>query len=175
MRPSQRNRAFRSVIPVVVASLLASGLTAPTPAQAAQSRQVSKSQKSQLKVHEKRVPKLVHKRHRKLVHKRHKSRVQGSSRQAAASMVARRGWSPRHFTCLDRLWARESGWNHRSRNRSTGAYGIPQAVPGGKMRSAGRDWRTNPRTQIRWGLGYIGQRYRTPCGAWGHSKATGWY
>jgi hypothetical protein len=158
-------------MPVVVASLLASGLAATTPAHAAESRQVSKSQ---LKVHEKRVLKLVHKRHRKLVHKRHKSRVQ-YSRLAAASMVTRRGWSPRHFTCLDRLWARESGWNHRSHNRSTGAYGIPQALPGGKMRSAGPDWRTNPRTQIRWGLGYIRQRYGTPCGAWGHSRAVGWY
>jgi Transglycosylase SLT domain len=93
----------------------------------------------------------------------------------AAALVARAGWSPRHFRCLDRLWTRESGWNHRARNRSSGAYGIPQALPGNKMRSAGRNWRTNPRTQIRWGLGYIKHRYGSPCRAWRHVKATGWY
>jgi len=93
----------------------------------------------------------------------------------AATMVARDGWSARHFNCLDRLWTRESGWNHRAHNRASGAYGIPQALPGGKMLSAGRDWRTNPRTQIRWGLGYIKHRYGSPCRAWRHSKVTGWY
>jgi hypothetical protein len=60
-------------------------------------------------------------------------------------------------------------------NPSSGAYGIPQALPGGKMASAGGDWRTNPATQIRWGLSYIASTYGTPCGAWAHSQSHGWY
>lgn len=79
------------------------------------------------------------------------------------------------FRCLDALWMRESGWRWSAQNPSSGAYGIPQALPGSKMASAGSDWRTNPITQIRWGLGYIGSRYGTPCAAWAHSQANGWY
>lgn len=85
------------------------------------------------------------------------------------------GWSYREFTCLDRLWTRESSWNHRARNPSSGAYGIPQALPAAKMASAGPDWRTSAVTQIRWGLSYIRGRYGSPCAAWGHTVATGWY
>ena len=92
----------------------------------------------------------------------------------AKAMVAKRGWDKVQFGCLLRLWARESGWNHRAGNRS-GAYGIPQALPGHKMASKGRDWRTNPRTQIAWGLAYIKQRYASPCRAWGHFQSHGWY
>ncbi len=99
-----------------------------------------------------------------------------SDPQAAARvLVAERGWGSGQFSCLVSLWNRESGWNYRASNPSSGAYGIPQALPGGKMSSAGADWRTNPVTQIRWGLGYIAKVYGTPCGAWGHSQATGWY
>ncbi len=79
------------------------------------------------------------------------------------------------FSCLDKLWNRESNWNPRATNPSSGAYGIPQSLPGSKMASAGADWRTNPQTQVRWGVGYIKARYGTPCGAWAHSQATGWY
>ena len=79
------------------------------------------------------------------------------------------------FSCLDKLWTRESGWRWNARNPSSGAYGIPQSLPGSKMSSAGADWRTNPRTQVRWGIGYIKSRYGTPCGAWAHSQQTGWY
>lgn len=93
----------------------------------------------------------------------------------AKSLVSQRGWSAVQYRCLVRLWARESGWNHRAGNRSSGAYGIPQALPGHKMASKGRDWRSNPRTQIRWGLGYIKQRYGTPCRAWGHFQSHHWY
>ncbi|MFD1934117.1 transglycosylase SLT domain-containing protein [Nonomuraea mangrovi] len=92
----------------------------------------------------------------------------------ARPMVSDRGWSRAHFACLERLWARESGWNHRAGNGS-GAYGIPQALPGHKMASAGRDWRTNPKTQIKWGLSYIKQRYGSPCSAWAHFQSRGWY
>jgi hypothetical protein len=98
----------------------------------------------------------------------------GSPRSIARQLLAARGWSGQ-FGCLDALWQRESGWNPHARNPSSGAYGIPQALPGGKMASAGSDWRTNPATQIRWGLSYISSRYGTPCGAWAHSKSHGWY
>lgn len=79
------------------------------------------------------------------------------------------------FNCLVALWNRESRWNVYSHNTSSGAYGIPQALPGTKMASAGADWATNPDTQIRWGLGYIMGRYGSPCNAWGHSQSSGWY
>ncbi|WP_219471756.1 transglycosylase SLT domain-containing protein [Nonomuraea rhizosphaerae] len=92
----------------------------------------------------------------------------------AKPMVAKRGWNKTQFRCLERLWTRESGWNHRAGNGS-GAYGIPQALPGHKMASKGRDWRTNPRTQIAWGLAYIKGRYGSPCRAWGHFLSHGWY
>jgi hypothetical protein len=97
------------------------------------------------------------------------------NRTLAAPLTADHGWSTRQWRCLDRLWTRESRWNHLARNRWSGAYGIPQALPAGKMRSAGTDWRTSAATQIRWGLGYIERRYGSPCAAWGHSQAAGWY
>jgi hypothetical protein len=79
------------------------------------------------------------------------------------------------FGCLDRLFDRESGWNPYARNASTGAYGIPQALPGDKMATIASDWRTNPVTQVRWGLSYISGRYGTACNAWAHSQNYGWY
>ncbi|GMA40657.1 hypothetical protein [Mobilicoccus caccae] len=99
----------------------------------------------------------------------------GSPRDIARAMVADRGWSSEQFGCLDRLWTKESEWLTRATNPSSGAYGIPQSLPGSKMASAGADWRTNPATQIRWGLGYIADRYGSPCKAWSHSKANNWY
>lgn len=98
----------------------------------------------------------------------------GSVKSYAARQVAARGWSSSQFGCLDTLWDRESGWSTYAAN-SSGAYGIPQALPGSKMASAGADWRTNPYTQIRWGLGYISGRYGTPCGALAHSNSYGYY
>lgn len=99
----------------------------------------------------------------------------GSAQATAFDMVAARGWGTGEFDCLVALWKKESGWRVNAHNKSSGAYGIPQALPGTKMASAGADWETNPATQIAWGLGYIGGRYGTPCGAWGHSQARGWY
>jgi hypothetical protein len=93
----------------------------------------------------------------------------------ARLMLADRGWGAGQFSCLDSLWTRESGWNLHAQNPSSGAYGIPQALPGRKMSSAGSDWRSNAATQIRWGLDYIADRYGSPCGAWAHSEASGWY
>ncbi|MET7631702.1 transglycosylase SLT domain-containing protein [Streptomyces sp. NPDC005499] len=83
--------------------------------------------------------------------------------------------STAQYQCLDSLIRRESGWNHRAANPSSGAYGLMQALPGSKMASAGSDWRTNPVTQIKWGLKYIKQRYGTPCGAWNFWQKNGWY
>lgn len=99
----------------------------------------------------------------------------GSNRAIAQDLAAGRGWGADQFVCLDSLWTKESRWDDTAENRSSGAYGIPQALPGSKMASAGADWRTNPATQITWGLGYIAGRYGDPCGAWDHSKARGWY
>lgn len=85
-------------------------------------------------------------------------------------------WSVRkQYKYLNRLWSRESGWNRHAYNPYSGAYGIPQAVPGSKMGSAGPHWRSCARTQIRWGLRYIKGRYRTPRRAWEHENAYGWY
>ncbi|GAB2513674.1 lytic transglycosylase domain-containing protein [Paramicrobacterium agarici] len=99
----------------------------------------------------------------------------GSAKAIAYDMVLSRGWGADQYNCLVALWDRESGWNVYAHNASSGAYGIPQALPGSKMASAGADWQTNPATQISWGLGYISGRYGSPCGAWSHSQATGWY
>lgn len=93
----------------------------------------------------------------------------------AQALLSEFGWSQDQFGCLDSLWERESHWNVYADNPSSSAYGIPQALPGSKMSSAGADWATNPITQIRWGLGYIEDRYGSPCGAWGHSQSHGWY
>jgi len=93
----------------------------------------------------------------------------------ARDMLASRGWGDDQFSCLVSLWNKESGWNYKAYNSGSGAYGIPQALPGSKMASAGADWQTNAATQISWGLGYISGRYGTPCGAWGHSQSNGWY
>jgi hypothetical protein len=99
----------------------------------------------------------------------------GTAQAIAYEMVLARGWDQGEFDCLVALWNRESHWNVYAHNTSSGAYGIPQALPGTKMATAGADWATNPATQITWGLGYIAARYGTPCGAWGHSEAKGWY
>ena len=96
-------------------------------------------------------------------------------REIAQALLGEFGFSQSEFGCLDSLWTRESGWNVSADNPSSSAYGIPQALPGEKMASAGSDWATNPATQIRWGLGYIQDRYGSPCGAWGHSESNGWY
>jgi hypothetical protein len=99
----------------------------------------------------------------------------GTAKAIAYDMVMARGWDQGQYDCLVALWHKESKWNVYAHNRSSGAYGIPQALPGSKMGSAGADWETNPATQITWGLGYISGRYGTPCGAWAKSQSSGWY
>ena len=85
------------------------------------------------------------------------------------------GWSQREVACLTKLWAGESNFRTVARNRHSGAYGIPQALPGRKMRNEGKDWKTNPDTQIRWGVKYIKIKYATPCRAMKVKRARGWY
>jgi hypothetical protein len=85
------------------------------------------------------------------------------------------GFGLDQMPCLVNMWNKESGWNERASNSSSGAYGIPQALPGSKMSVYGSDWQTNPATQIKWGLDYIKGRYSTPCGAWSYWQSHGWY
>jgi len=98
----------------------------------------------------------------------------GTAQSIGFNMLASFGFASSQWGCLDDLWNRESGWVYNAENAS-GAYGIPQALPGSKMASAGADWLTDPTTQIKWGLGYIKSIYGTPCGAWDHEEADGWY
>ncbi len=99
----------------------------------------------------------------------------GSAKDFALKTVTARGWEFTQYSCLVKLWERESNWRWSATNKSSGAYGIPQSLPATKMASAGSDWRTNPETQIRWGVGYIDSRYGSPCAALAHSDEHNWY
>jgi hypothetical protein len=101
----------------------------------------------------------------------------GWKKEIAWKMMSHRfGWRPKYqFRSLNRLWEHESSWRIHAYNPYSGAYGIPQAVPGSKMGSAGPDWRNSARTQIRWGLRYIRSRYGKPRHAWAHEAVYGWY
>jgi len=99
----------------------------------------------------------------------------GTSQGFARTLSLELGWGQDQYSCLVKLWDRESRWNALAQNGSSGAYGIPQALPGSRMASEGSDWATNPQTQIRWGVKYIGGRYKTPCTALLHSNDYGWY
>ena len=96
-------------------------------------------------------------------------------RDIARAMLAQYGWSESEFYCLDQLWIGESNWDWSATNPTSGAYGIPQSLPPEKMAAAGPDWRTNPVTQIEWGLWYIDQSYGTPCAANAFKVANNWY
>jgi hypothetical protein len=99
----------------------------------------------------------------------------GTAQAIAYKMLSTFGWSASgQYGCLDNIWSRESGWRYNAENAS-GAYGIPQALPGSKMASAGPDWETDPATQIKWGLGYIQGRYGSPCNAWAFWESNSWY
>jgi hypothetical protein len=103
------------------------------------------------------------------------SRASGSPRQIAQAMLGSFGWSSGQFSCLDPLWEHESRWSVTAANPGSGAFGIPQALPGSRMASAGPDWPTSAATQITWGLRYIRDTYGSPCAAFSHEQATGWY
>jgi hypothetical protein len=165
-------RAAAFQVAVLSLGLVATGLAAggQTPGQAL--RQVAT--RIHWRIHEKRAMEILQRTMH--LHRRHRLSRRQQNKLIAMGMMARHGWKQnREFPCLERLWIRESGWNHRASNGYSGAYGIPQALPGSKMRTAGADWRTNPETQIKWGLRYIKYRYGSPCHAWAHSLATGWY
>ena len=102
-----------------------------------------------------------------------------ANERLANRMAAARGWDGTQQGCLDKLWTEESAgtWSPTVTDPLSGAYGIPQALPADKMASAGSDWQTNPRTQIRWGFDYISGRYGTPCAAWDFeiSHVPNWY
>jgi ribosomal protein L12E/L44/L45/RPP1/RPP2 len=97
------------------------------------------------------------------------------NRAIGCTLLLDAGYELSQMPCLDKLWTKESGWNAKSENKSSGAYGIPQALPADKMAAYGSDYRTNPVPQIRWGLNYIKNRYDTPCGAWSFWQAHNWY
>ncbi|MGW1405074.1 aggregation-promoting factor C-terminal-like domain-containing protein [Streptomyces sp. NPDC002403] len=97
--------------------------------------------------------------------------VAASAQATAKSMIG----DAAQFRCFSNIVQRESGWNHHATNASSGAYGLVQALPGSKMASAGADWRTNPTTQIKWGVDYMKSRYGSPCAAWSFWQANHWY
>jgi hypothetical protein len=103
--------------------------------------------------------------------------AQADPRAAAQALLPEFGFGEGQWSCLDNLWMGESGWRYTAENSSSGAYGIPQSLPGSKMATVASDWRTNPVTQIRWGLQYIRSSYGTPCGAWSawQSRSPHWY
>ena len=104
------------------------------------------------------------------------ARQADGAREVAKEIIAAKyQWSEKQFTCLDQLWIKESNWRYKARNKVTGAHGIAQALPATKMEIIGTDWRTNPVTQITWGLKYIEERYETPCKAWSKFKRSRWY
>lgn len=98
-----------------------------------------------------------------------------SNRALGYQLMLDFGFAADQWPALDALWTRESGWNHLAENPSSGAYGIPQSLPANKMAVVGKDYRSNPHTQIRWGLAYIAARYGVPDKAWAHSERVGWY
>ncbi|MGA4839860.1 transglycosylase SLT domain-containing protein [Streptomyces sp. G45] len=100
---------------------------------------------------------------------------QGSYSVSQVQSMARQMVPSGQFQCFSNIVSHESGWNYRATNASSGAYGLVQALPGSKMSSAGADWRTNPATQIKWGLNYMNDRYGSPCGAWSFWQANNWY
>ncbi|MEU1280215.1 transglycosylase SLT domain-containing protein [Streptomyces sp. NPDC005805] len=100
---------------------------------------------------------------------------QASYTVAQVQAMARQMIPADQFQCFSNIVQRESTWNYQAQNPSSGAYGLVQALPGSKMASAGADWRTNPATQIKWGLNYMDSRYGSPCGAWSFWQANHWY
>jgi Transglycosylase SLT domain len=99
----------------------------------------------------------------------------GAKRFAKEMMATEYGWGEGQYKCLNRLWTKESNWNYQARNPRSGAHGIAQALPASKMEKVGTDWRTNPITQIQWGLLYVSERYDTPCAAWNKFRRSNFY
>lgn len=98
-----------------------------------------------------------------------------SAATATPQQIAKQMMPAAEFQCFSKIVEHESNWDHTASNPSSGAYGLVQALPGGKMASAGADWKTNPKTQIKWGLEYMNERYGSPCGAWNFWQTNHWY
>jgi len=101
--------------------------------------------------------------------------IVGAKKVAKTIMSSEFAWGDDQYSCLNRLWTKESHWNYKAHNYRSGAHGIAQALPAVKMEVISDDWRTNPVTQIRWGLRYIDIRYETPCDAWSKFKRSRYY
>jgi hypothetical protein len=99
----------------------------------------------------------------------------GAKKVAKSILLNEYGFSEKEYKCLNSLWTKESHWNYKARNKNSGAHGIAQALPASKMNVVSTDWRTNPVTQIRWGLRYISIRYETPCKALAKHKRSNYY
>ena len=99
----------------------------------------------------------------------------GAKKVAKSILIDEYGFNEKQYQCLNTLWTQESNWNYKARNKRSGAHGIPQALPASKMSVVSTDWRTNPVTQIRWGLRYITIRYETPCKALAKHKRSNYY
>jgi hypothetical protein len=182
---------FRGVSAVLAAVGICTAVAAPAIATVAHPARPSGSHEQALMnwqlprlQFERRTPPHHHNHHHAVHHRHHRARASRSSHRVALTgspqtiahaMLLRSGWAENEWSCLDTLWTRESGWETYASNGGSGAYGIPQALPASKMASAGPDWRTNPVTQIRWGLSYIRSVYGTPCAALQHSSAYGYY
>ncbi|GAA2837318.1 hypothetical protein [Kribbella solani] len=104
-----------------------------------------------------------------------RKKYEGTPKEVAMNLLPDHGWGQSQFSCLEKLWNKESRWKVSAANPTSSAYGIPQALPGKRMAAYGSDWRTNPVTQIKWGLDYIDATYGSPCSAWAHSVAKNWY
>lgn len=104
-----------------------------------------------------------------------RKKYEGTPKEVAMNLLPDHGWSRSQFSCLEKLWTKESHWKVSADNPTSTAYGIPQALPGNRMAAYGSDWRTNPIVQIKWGLDYIEATYGSPCKAWSHSQNSGWY
>lgn len=139
-------------------------------------KKTSQKKKKAIKKSTKKVQKKKVVKKRKKTYKTYRIAYNKSEVQAYAhDLVLSYGWSEYDFECLVKLWNRESSWNLNAVNKRSGACGIPQSLPCSKMKSAGADYRTNYKTQIRWGLNYIKARYGSPANAWGHSQKHHWY
>ena len=101
--------------------------------------------------------------------------ISGAKMVAKVILFDEYGMSEGQFACLNKLWTKESHWNYKARNPRSGAHGIAQALPAEKMAVIADDWRSNPVTQIRWGLRYITMRYDTPCKAWSKFQRSRYY
>lgn len=161
---------------------VASAVTRRSAALAKQRQVIEKKQAAQQQVIEKKAAAAAAAKKAATVRNERRIRAQGyqpgtTDPRAIARQImgTRYGWGSGEFSCYDKLVVSESGWQVDATNPSSGAYGIPQSLPAEKMASAGSDWRTNPATQISWGLGYVKATYDTPCRAWSFKQGNNWY